>query len=148
MNEDNTFSWSSQIWKIIWFGPIEPILSQFAKKHPADAYFAILRPFWGCLEKSFQIGKIFQRSQNIKDSPLVTVMVFRIFFMTNKNFYFVQISKKKMPFGETLFFQDGHLINTQCAEKIFSKDLLFLEIWIFPILLVTVMDPPPYCKKK
>ena len=76
----------------------------------------------------FRIGKFFQRSQNIKDFPLVTVMVFRIFFMTNKNFYFVQISKKKMPFGETLFFQDGHLINTQCAEKKFSKDLLFLEI--------------------
>ena len=76
----------------------------------------------------FQIGKFFQRSQNIKDSPLVTVMVFRIFFMKNKKTFFVQISKKKMPFGETLFFQDGHLINTQCAEKIFSKDLLFLEI--------------------
>ena len=89
----------------------------------------------------FWIGKFFQRSQNMKDFPLVTVMVLRIFFMTNKKFYFVQISKKKMPFGETLFFQDGHLINTQCAEKNCSKDLLFLEIWIFPILLVYYGPP-------
>ena len=90
----------------------------------------------------FRIGNFFQRSQNIKDFPLVTVMVFRIFFVTNKNFYFVQISKKKMPFGETLFFQDGHWINTQCATKFFFHWALPSRDMIFSYFSCTITSPP------
>ena len=76
----------------------------------------------------FSIEKFFRRSQSIRDWPLFTNVIVGIFFSKNAKNHFGQNSKKKKLSEETLFFQDGHLINTKCAKKCFSKDLLFFEI--------------------
>ena len=64
----------------------------------------------------FSIEKIFSSFPKYKGLAIIHYYVnVGIFFSKNAKNHFGQNSKKKKLSEETLFFQDGHLINTKCA---------------------------------